>query len=153
MKININLNGQPKSWEVAPDEMLLDVLRRKGILSVKHGCDTGSCGACTVLLDEKPILSCSYLAAKADGHIIKTVEGMTSEVEDFGQFLINEGAEQCGFCGPGLALTVISLKKEIENPTDDEINHYLSGNLCRCSGYVGQFRAIKKYLEAENARS
>jgi aerobic carbon-monoxide dehydrogenase small subunit len=146
MKITLNLNELDTLLEIEPDEFLLDVLRRYGYLSVKRGCDTGSCGVCSVLMDGSPILSCSLFAAKADGHRITTVEGLQKEVADLADFLTGEGADQCGYCNPGFALTVLALKKELENPTEEEIKHYLAGNLCRCSGYVGQLRAIKKYL-------
>ncbi len=149
MKININLNGKDRTFEIESGEMLLDVLKRNGITSVKHGCDTGSCGACTVLLDGKPILSCAFLAVNADGHTITTTEGMQKQVMEFAEFLTAEGAEQCGFCGPALALTVIAMKDELNNPDDEEIKTYLAGNLCRCSGYSGQLRAVKKYLEVK----
>jgi aerobic carbon-monoxide dehydrogenase small subunit len=146
MKITLNLNEQDTLLEIEPDEFLLDVLRRYGYPSVKRGCDTGSCGVCTVLMDGSPILSCSLFAAKADGHRITTVEGLQHEVAELADFLTGEGADQCGYCNPGFALTMLALKKELENPTEEEIKHYLAGNLCRCSGYVGQLRAIKKYL-------
>ena len=153
MKIEITLNGNKKFFEVEAGEMLLDVLKKNGITSVKHGCDTGSYGACTVLLDGKPILSCAFMAINADGHEITTTEGMKPQVMEFAEFLTAEGAEQCGFCGPSLALTVIAMNNELKNPNDDEIKTYLAGNLCRCSGYLGQMRAIKKYLEVKNERS
>lgn len=148
MKIDVTLNGLAVSLEVEPHDFLLDVLRRHGCLSVKRGCDTSSCGVCTVLLDGSPILSCSLFAAKAHGHRIDTVEGMQQEVARFAEFLTAEGADQCGYCNPGLALTVLAMSKELKRPTEEEIQHYLTGNLCRCSGYMGQLRAIKKYLEA-----
>ncbi len=147
MKINLKINNQDKIVEIKPHEMLLEVLRKTGCLSVKHGCDTGSCGACTVLLDGKPVLSCSYLAAKADGHSITTVEGIQDKVDQIGKYLVDEGSVQCGFCVPGLVLTVIGMEKELSNPSEQEVNHYLSGNLCRCTGYVSHIRAIMKYLE------
>jgi aerobic carbon-monoxide dehydrogenase small subunit len=146
MKITLNLNEQDTFLEIEPDEFLLDVLRRYGYLSVKRGCDTSSCGVCTVLMDGSPVLSCSLFAAKAEGHGITTVEGLPKEVEELADFLTGEGADQCGYCNPGFALTVLAMKKELSDPTEDEIQHYLEGNLCRCSGYVGQLRAIKKYL-------
>lgn len=146
MKINFKINNTPKSVEIEPGDMLYDVLRKLGFLSVKNACDTGSCGVCTVLLDGDPVLSCSYLAAKADGHSITTAEGVQEEAEKIGTCMNEEGAVQCGFCTPGFVLTVISMKDHLKNPTDDEIKNYLVGNLCRCSGYEVQTRAIKKYL-------
>jgi carbon-monoxide dehydrogenase small subunit len=152
MKIAVTLNGLDTHFEIEPHEFLLDVLRRNGCPSVKRGCDTSSCGACTVLMDDLPILSCSLFAAKADGHNITTVEGLQSEVAEFADFLTGEGADQCGYCNPGFALMVLALKKYIQadkigSLSEDEIKNYLVGNLCRCSGYVGQLRAVKKFLE------
>ena len=150
MKIAVNLNGWDTTWEIEPREFLLDVLRRNGCLSVKRGCDTSSCGVCTVLLDGAPVLSCSLFAAKAEGHSITTVEGLQKEVAEFAEYMNNEGSDQCGYCNPGFALTVIALKREAEArrslPTEEEIKTYLAGNICRCTGYVGQLRAIKKFL-------
>ena len=143
MKINVNLNGLNTGMEIEPHEILLDVLRRYGCLSVKRGCDTSSCGVCTVLMDGSPILSCSMFAAKADGHSITTAEGMQAEIEEFADFFNHEGADQCGYCNPGLALTIQAMKKELKNPTEDEIKHYLAGNLCRCTGYQKIIKAVK----------
>ncbi len=146
MKINVQLNGLTMALEIEPHEFLLDVLRRYGCLSVKRGCDTSSCGVCTVLMDGAPVLSCSLFAAKADGHSITTVEGLQREVGELADFMAAEGADQCGYCNPGFALTVLAMKRELAAPTEEQIRHYLAGNLCRCTGYVGQMRAIAKYL-------
>lgn len=151
MRIELSINGLKKHFDIQPGDMLVDTLRRAGYTEVKKGCDTGSCGVCTVLLDGTPILSCSYLSAKADGHEITTIRGLEKEASEFGEFLVAEGADQCGFCAPGFALTVIAMKRELDSPRDEEIKHYLAGNLCRCSGYEGQMRAIRKYLEATHA--
>ena len=148
MTITIYINGKREILECQPGDMLTAVLRKAGYVEVKKGCDTASCGACTVLIEDKPVLSCSYLAVRADGKRITTIQGVAEEAKKFAQFLTAEGADQCGFCAPGFALTVLSMKKELRNPSEAEIRHYLSGNLCRCSGYEGQIRAIKKYLEA-----
>ncbi len=147
MTIHLTVNGLTKAYTVAPDEMLLDVLRRSGFTSVKKGCDTGSCGVCTVLLDGRPVPSCSLYAVKADGRSITTIEGVRPEAEEFARYLTDEGADQCGFCSPGLTLTILAMARELKNPDDEAIRHYLSGNLCRCTGYVGQHRAIRRYLE------
>lgn len=151
MRITLRINGQEKEIDILPGEMLVDTLRNAGYTEVKKGCDTGSCGVCTVLLDGSPILSCSYLAAKADGCEITTIKGKEQEASEFSEYLANEGADQCGFCAPGFALTVLAMKDELKNPDEQGIKHYLAGNLCRCSGYEGQLRAIKKYLEASHA--
>ncbi|KDR95740.1 carbon-monoxide dehydrogenase small subunit [Peptoclostridium litorale DSM 5388] len=146
LKLNININGNDIAVEAHADEFLADMLRRYGFLSVKKGCDTGSCGLCTVWVDEKPVLSCSYLAARANGKRITTIEGLQEEAAEFASFLTGEGAEQCGFCSPGFIMTVLAMKRELKNPTEESIKHYLNGNLCRCTGYVGQLRALKKYM-------
>ena len=157
MKINFWLNGAKKEAEISPDTMLLEFLRSLGCYSVKRGCETANCGLCTVLVNDKPMLSCSVLAARIDGKKVTTMEGLQAEAEEFGTFLANEGAEQCGFCNPGFIMNVLAMTKELEDPTEEEIKEYLAGNLCRCTGYAGQMRAIRNWLacrrqkEGENA--
>ena len=146
MQIELNINQRKYNLHINGDEFLLDTLRDRGFLSVKRGCDTTNCGLCTVWIDGKPTLSCSTLSIKAHGKSIITIEGVQSESKEFARIFTAEGAEQCGFCSPGFVLTVIAMKKELNNPSDEEIKHYLAGNLCRCTGYMGQLRAIKKYL-------
>lgn len=146
MKIDVIINNRKMELEVSPDEFLADTLRRYGYLSVKKGCDTGSCGLCTVWVDDKPVLSCALLSVRVMGKNITTIEGVQQEASRFAQFLVNEGADQCGFCSPGFIMTVLAMKRELNNPTEEDIIHYLTGNLCRCTGYVGQLRALKKYL-------
>lgn len=147
MKIKVKVNGYNKTFDVNPDEYLLDTLRANDYLSVKKGCDNSSCGVCTVLFDGKPIPSCSLLTVKTEGHEITTVEGIQKDAERLSEYFGHQGADQCGYCNPSMALTVYALKHEIKNPTDDEIKEYLVGNLCRCTGYQSQHLAIKKYLE------
>lgn len=149
MKIKCIINQKAKQIDVNNSDFLLDVLRREGYVSVRRGCDNTSCGVCTVLLDGKPIPSCSLLAMKADGHEITTVEGIQDEADKLGRLFGEEGADQCGFCNPSMALTVYALKKENPKANEEEIKAYLVGNLCRCTGYVAQHKAIKKYLEGE----
>lgn len=146
MIVNTTINGLKKSLDIKPDEYLVDVLRRYGYLSVKKACDTGSCGVCTILVDEKPVLSCSYYAMRAENKSITTVEGVTEEEKKLGEYLVDEGVDQCGFCSPGLVLTVIAMKREMKEPTKEKISEYLTGNLCRCTGYVGQLRGIMRYM-------
>ena len=148
MTITVTLNGQKRTSEVAADLTLYDYLRQQGCFSVKCGCETSNCGLCTVHLDGKPVLSCSMLAVRADGREVTTLEGLRKEAEEFGAFLADEGAEQCGFCSPGFIMNVLAMEKELDDPSDEEIQEYLAGNLCRCSGYQGQLRAIRKYLKA-----
>ncbi len=147
MKVNLTINKRPRTIDAEPGDYLLDTLRRHNFLSVKRGCDAASCGVCTVLIDGKPTLSCSVLTARLENKEITTVEGERDEIEKFYAHFGDEGADQCGFCNPGLALTVISLKRTIQNPSDDDIREYIVANLCRCSGYVAQVRAIRRYLE------
>ena len=142
----ITMNVKKVDIDVSYDEYLVDTLRRIGNLSVKRGCDTGCCGLCSIWIDEKPTLSCSTLSIRANKKNITTIEGLQKEASEFAQILVNEGAEQCGFCSPGFIMTVLAMKKELENPTEEEIIHYLTGNLCRCTGYMGQLRAIKTYM-------
>ena len=146
MNIKFWLNGIQRQEEVDPGMLLIDFLREKGCYSVKRGCETANCGLCTVLMDEKPILSCSMLAARIDGKKIVTLEGLQKEAEGFGTFLANEGAEQCGFCNPGFIMNVIAMLRELEEPDEEQIKEYLAGNLCRCSGFVSQTASILKYL-------
>jgi aerobic carbon-monoxide dehydrogenase small subunit len=149
MKAVININGQDKEVSFKPHEYLLDVLRRYGYSSLRRGCETTSCSVCTVLMDDKPVHSCAIFAARAEGHKITTVEGVKAEAEKVAKLLMDEGADQCGYCSPGFVMTVIGMKNELKNPTDEEIKDYFMGNLCRCTGYVGQLTAIKSYLEVE----
>ena len=146
MLITVMINGKKYTDEIAPDMVLLDYLRQKGCYSVKRGCETSNCGLCTVHLDGKPILSCSYLAARADGHSVTTLEGLQEEAAEFGAFLADQGGEQCGFCSPGFIMNVLAMVRELKDPTEAEIQEYLSGNLCRCTGYQSQLRAVKNYL-------
>ena len=151
MEIKLKLNGKNIVASVEADTVLLDFLRDKGCLSVKRGCDTSNCGLCTVLMDGKPILSCSTLAVRADGHEICTLEGLQKEASDFVGFIADQGADQCGFCNPGFVMNTIALLRENPDPTDDEIRAFLAGNLCRCSGYDGQLRGIRNYLNSRKA--
>lgn len=149
MEITMILNGRKLTASVQPDTILLDFVRAHGCASVKCGCETSGCGLCTVFLDDKPILSCSYLAVRADGHRVTTLEGLQDEAAEFVGFIADQGAEQCGFCNPGFVMNTIALLRENPDPTDDEIRAYLAGNLCRCSGYEGQTRGIRAYLNAK----
>lgn len=147
MQIEATINNKKVILEAEKDELLADTLRDHGMLSIRRGCDTTNCGLCTVWVEGKPVLSCSVLTFRVKGKSITTIEGVQKEAEEFARFLTAEGAEQCGFCSPGFIMTVLAMKNELKNPTEKEIIHYLTGNLCRCTGYMGQLRAIKKYLE------
>ena len=144
MIIELFINEKKLQAETTPDQMLLDFLREQGYKSMKRGCDTGNCGLCTVWMDEKPVLSCSIPAARAAGHKITTLEGVQEEAAEFSDYLAKEGADQCGYCSPGMIMNVLALKREIPNPTMQQVKEYLAGNLCRCTGYQGQYRADAK---------
>ena len=146
MQVQIKVNGKLIKDDVSCDLLLIDFLRNHGCYSVKRGCETSNCGLCTVWMDEKPVLSCSILAVRANNHSIMTLEGLQKEAKVFANFMANEGAEQCGFCSPGLIMNVLAMEKELKNPSEEEIKNYLAGNLCRCTGYMAQMRAITKYL-------
>ena len=121
-------------------------MRSLGCKSVKRGCETANCGLCTVFLDEKPVLSCSVLAARVDGRSVTTLEGLQEEAAEFGAFIADQGAEQCGFCNPGVIMSALAHFREHPAPNEEEIKEYLAGNLCRCSGYEGQLRGIQNFL-------
>ena len=125
MKISLMLNGTKIEREIAPDLLLIDFVREEGCYSVKRGCETSGCGLCTVFLDEKPVLSCSVLAARADGHAVTTLEGLQKEAEEFGAFIADQGAEQCGFCNPGMIMNAIALFRENPDPTEEEMKEYV----------------------------
>lgn len=150
MIVNITLNGKKIQSDISPDMLLLDWVRMQGCASVKRGCETANCGLCTVFLEEKPVLSCSVLAVRADGKRVTTLEGLQKEAAEFGAFIADQGAEQCGFCNPGFVMNTLALFRENPEPTEEEIREYLSGNLCRCSGYEGQLRGILAFMEWRN---
>lgn len=146
MQIKLWINGKMVTEDVAADTLLIDFLRAHGCFSVKRGCETANCGLCTVFVEDKPVLSCSMLVARVNDKKITTLEGLQEEAEDFGAFIADQGAEQCGFCNPGFIMNAIAMFRENPDPSDEEIKQYLAGNLCRCSGYEGQLRGIKAYL-------
>lgn len=152
MEIKIRVNGRMVSDHIDPDLLLIDFLRAHGCYSVKRGCETSNCGLCTVLMDGRPILSCSMLTARADGHEITTLEGLQEEASEFIGYIADQGADQCGFCNPGMVMNTIALLRENPDPTDEEIAAYLAGNLCRCSGYDGQLRGIRGYLNSRKTK-
>lgn len=152
MMIKLNLNGKPVTADVAEDSLLIDFLRDHGCYSVKRGCETSNCGLCTVFLDGNPVLSCSLLTVRADGKSVQTLEGLQEEAAEFGAFIARQGAEQCGFCNPGMIMNAIAMFRENPDPTDEEIMEYLAGNLCRCSGYEGQLRGIRAFLDYKKSK-
>jgi len=146
MKVKIKINDKDQFIEIDPGETLLETLRKLGYKGVKHACSTASCGACSVQLDGKPVLSCTTFTAAVDGHEVKTIEGFSDEnsLSDVQKALIDEGGSQCGFCIPGLVVTAEALLSENPDPTQQEVIDYLKGNLCRCTGYESQTHAILK---------
>lgn len=149
-KIEIFLNGESCSFAVSEDETLLDTIRVKaGLEGCKRGCDSGECGACTVLLDGQPVNSCSYLSVQADGRSVVTIEGLTkgTELHPVQQAFYDAGAVQCGYCIPGMVLSARALLDKNPAPSSDEIRKALSGNLCRCTGYTKIEEAVKLAAE------
>lgn len=152
MLIQLTLNGKAVREDVDADLTLYTFLRKHGCYSVKCGCETTNCGLCTVIVNGKPVLSCALLAVRADGAEIETLEGLQEEAREFGEFIANQGADQCGFCNPGFIMNAICMFREYENPTEEQIREYLAGNLCRCTGYEGQTRALKAFLAERNEK-
>ena len=153
MKVSFVLNGRSVSCEAEADEVLVDTLRNTFCLTgTKKACGTGDCGACTVLLDGVAIRSCIYLTAMAEGHEITTIEGVgtLSSPHPVQQAFVDAGAVQCGYCTPGFIVSATALLREIPHPTRDEIVHYMSGNLCRCTGYKRIIEAIEDAAERMN---
>lgn len=152
MQLNFTLNNKPQTWDVTPNETLLEALRRHAVFSVKHGCETGECGACTVQLDGVPVTSCTMLAVQADGRSVGTTEALgehpeqgwkhTDGLHPLQQAFIEAGAIQCGYCTPAQLLTAEALLKENPRPTEAEVRDALSGVLCRCTGYAKPVEAV-----------
>ena len=150
MTLTLNLNGRKVNAEIPEDMALLDFLRSQKCYSVKRGCETSNCGLCTVWLDGVPVLSCNVPAARANGRNVTTLEGVQAQAEEFGGYLADEGGEQCGFCNPGFIMNVLAMERELgRDATDADINAYLTGNLCRCTGYESHLRAIRRWLRRE----
>ena len=145
MKIQLTVNGEKKSIEVKPSETLLELLRRMGYKSVKFGCGEGFCGACTVILNSRPVNSCLVLAATVDGKEVVTVEdlGDSRNLHPLQVAFMDAGAIQCGFCTPGMLLSAKTLLERKANPSTAEIKEALEGNLCRCTGYIQIIEAVK----------
>lgn len=145
MNINLTINGIKKSFVVDPAEKLLDLLRREGYMGVKRGCGSGDCGACAVLFNGRAMNSCLLFAAKADGAEVITVEGLADgeKLHPVQEAFLAEGAVQCGYCTPGMVISAVDLLSRHPDPTEQEIREGLSGNLCRCTGYVKQIDAVR----------
>jgi carbon-monoxide dehydrogenase small subunit len=140
MRVKLTINGEARELEVEPYRSLLDMLRNEGGLTgTKKGCDVGDCGACTVIVEGKPVNSCLMLGIEADGLSVETIEGLRHPLQDS---FIRHGAAQCGFCTPGMIMMAKALLDEKPHPTDDEIRFALAGNICRCTGYTKIIEAI-----------
>jgi aerobic-type carbon monoxide dehydrogenase small subunit (CoxS/CutS family) len=147
MRVELLVNGSPVVREIEPQELLLDVLRdRLGLTGAKRSCDVQACGACTVLVDGRPVSSCCFLAADAEGHEVLTVEGLAErpEFDRLADVFTRHAALQCGFCTPGMLLTVAALLGTGELTSVAEIKRGLAGNLCRCTGYRGIVEAVSE---------
>ncbi len=144
IEVEMTINGQLKVLKIEPSEFLIDVLRREGYKSVKRGCDEGTCGACTIILNGRAVKSCILLAAQAHKGSIITVEGIGTrdQPHPLQQAFVEEGAIQCGFCIPGILLSAKVLLDNNQSPTKAEVKQAMDGNLCRCTGYSGQIKAI-----------
>ncbi|MGZ7029335.1 MAG: molybdopterin-dependent oxidoreductase [Terriglobales bacterium] len=162
MNIQVRINGEPYQWTIAPGDLLLDVLRREGYFGVKRGCETGECGCCTVLLNEKPVNSCVIFAAQANGSEITTVEAVAQgdKLDPVQQAFLDHGAAQCGFCTPGMILNTRALLKERPHATEEEVRDMLAGNFCRCTGFKKPVEAVlavsqngPRYCEEQPAAS
>jgi carbon-monoxide dehydrogenase small subunit len=150
MEIDLVVNGAHRRAEVSPGETLLELLRRLGYSSVKDGCANGDCGSCAVLFGGHAVTSCLVFAAKADGVAITTIEGMTAAegvLHPLQRALLDTGGVQCGFCIPAMALTALDLLAHHPHPSRRDIEAYLVGNLCRCTGYVKQVDAVEQTVE------
>ena len=143
-QLDLMVNGEMKQWMIAPGDLLLDVLRREGYFGVKRGCETGECGACTVLVNGKPINSCLMFAAQAEGCDVLTIEGVAQgeKLDPLQETFLEYGAVQCGYCTPGMILSAKALLAERPDPTDAEVREALAGNFCRCTGYLKPVEAV-----------
>lgn len=150
VKVSFTLNGEKVEIDVPANMTLLDMLRERfGITSVKKGCEVGECGACTVLLDGRPVNSCLILAPKVNGREVLTVDGLSRDgkLSPIQEAFVEEMAIQCGYCTPGFIMVAKALLDENRRPSLEEIKEALSGNLCRCTGYIHIIRAVQKAAE------
>jgi carbon-monoxide dehydrogenase small subunit len=148
--ITLRVNERSTRLAVAADAFLVDVLRETlALTGTKYGCGMGECGACTVLLDEQPVFACLVLAVEADGRSVTTIEGLArgDQLHALQRSFAELGAVQCGFCTPGMLVSAAALLAEQQRPTDDQIRRALSGNLCRCTGYVKIVQAVRSAAE------
>ena len=147
----LNVNGTPYAVDLDPHASLLDAVRDViGLTGSKEGCDDSECGACMMLLDGKPVNSCSYLAMQADGREVTTVEGLAKgdELDALQRAFLEQGGVQCGFCTPGMLISATALLRANSDPSEEDVRIALSGNLCRCTGYGGIVRAVCNVAQA-----
>lgn len=152
LSIHLTVNGDPFDLEIDPRRTLLEVLREQLELRGTHlGCNTGDCGACTVLLDGEPVPSCLVLAADAGGHAITTVEGLVGngQLHPVQKALVAHGGIQCGYCTPGIVVSSVALLNHNPHPTEEEVRAAMAGNLCRCTGYQ---KIVEAVLEVANGK-
>lgn len=159
-QIAFTLNGEKKEFTIAPDERLVKLLRRSGYVGTKEGCNEGTCGACTVIVDGRAVYSCITPAFMAHGRDVRTIEGVGSfdQPHPIQQALVEEGAVQCGYCTPGIVMSAKALLEENPRPSDDDIRVHMDGNLCRCTGYEKIWQALRRVCgrppqETLNSRS
>ncbi|MBO0786750.1 MAG: 2Fe-2S iron-sulfur cluster binding domain-containing protein [Actinobacteria bacterium] len=148
MKLSFTLNGEPVTAEAAPDELLVEVIRGLGLTGTKQGCGVGVCGVCTVLVGDRPVSSCLYLAACAEGEQVWTAEGLARAEPALIRAFAEQEGMQCGICTPGQVVTAAALAREHPAATDAEIRQYQAGTLCRCTGYQTILAAVRTYLDS-----
>ncbi len=155
MQLEFTLNGMVRRLDVEPDETLLDVVReRLGLTGTKEGCDEGECGACTVLIDDRPVDSCIYPALAVEGLAVRTVEALSAPdgaLSHLQRAFVDRAAVQCGFCTPGLLMTLTALLESNQNPSSSEVDDAIAGNICRCTGYSAIREAVRRAVEEVSA--
>lgn len=155
MKMELMVNGERTIWEVAPNETLLDALRRQGFRGAKRVCESGECGACAVIVNGRAIDSCIQLAIQSDGATVTTVEGLETleALHPVQEAFTENGAIQCGFCIPGMVVTAANYLSQNQQPSAEEIRHVFVGNLCRCTGYKKPIEAVLRAARMSEERA
>lgn len=153
MKIDLELNGRPATLDIEPGQNLLSALRALSCFSVKLGCETGDCGSCTVLLDDQPVNACVVTAARVRGHRVTTMEGLLGDplMKKLQEEFVQRGAVQCGYCSPGMLISLYAHFRDGGSVDDHDLGHVLSGNLCRCTGYKKPIEAAKAAVDEGGA--
>ncbi|NOX23351.1 MAG: (2Fe-2S)-binding protein [Actinobacteria bacterium] len=153
MTVRVRVNSEPREWSVASNDLLLNVLRgEEELTGTKYGCGIGECGACTVLVDGQPVLSCLTLATSLDGRDVVTIEGIADEgqLHPVQESFLECAALQCGFCTPGMIMMSSALLSQVPNPSEEDVRHFLRGCLCRCTGYAAIVRAVLAAADKAN---